>query len=132
MMYSKVMLIDDNDLDQFVNSTLLKKSGFVADTSGFVSAIEALEYLETVEDDFPDLILLDIKMPEMSGFEFLDRFAKIPDSRRAGCCVYMLSSSHDPVDLQKAKESPLVSGYLNKPLNPKIIEDVLCPKADGN
>jgi len=131
MMYSKVMLIDDNDLDQFVNSTLLKKSGFVAVTEGFVSAIKALDYLKNSEDEFPDLILLDIKMPEMSGFEFLDRFAEIPDSKRAGCCVYMLSSSHDPVDMQKAKESPHVSGYLNKPLNPTIIKNILCPKSNG-
>lgn len=130
-MYSKVMLIDDNDLDQFVNSTLLKKSGIVANTKGFVSAKEALDYLLTIEDEFPDLILLDIKMPEMSGFEFLDRFAEIPDSKRAGCRVYMLSSSNDLVDMQKASENPHVCGYINKPLDPRTIKNILCPKTNG-
>jgi CheY-like chemotaxis protein len=124
-MVSRILLIDDNELDQFINSTLLNRSELVENTISFTSAIEALKYLKDVGKEFPEVILLDIKMPEMCGFEFLAEYAKITNPLKEMCRVFMLSSSHDPVDVMRAKESPLVIDYLNKPLNLDLLEQIL-------
>ena len=76
--YSKVMLIDDNSLDNFINKKLLESNGFTDETEAFESAEKALEKLKSsATDELPDVIFLDIMMPGMDGFQFLDELVRL-------------------------------------------------------
>jgi len=92
------------------------------------SAEEALSYLNKHVDQvdaLPDFILLDIQMPEMDGFEFLDVFKKFPASVAEKCLIAILSSTLDFGDIKKAEANPLVIKLLKKPLFPKELEELL-------
>jgi len=110
-----IMLIDDNKIDQMMYDRIIKRSGVVETTMPFFLATDALEYLKSDGAKMPDLILLDINMPRMDGFEFLeaavaafgDGFAPV---------VVMLTTSLDPKDEARAGQFSVVRDYLNKPL----------------
>jgi CheY-like chemotaxis protein len=117
----KVLLIDDNRIDLLINEKLVQRYFPEAEVTKKSLAKEALDYLHHTST-YPDLILLDIKMPEMDGFEFLDRLADYPFAQ--SLVIFMLSSSIDPSDLSRADENDLVAGYLQKPISIAGIERV--------
>jgi len=126
--YRKVMLIDDNDIDLKINSKIITLSGLFSEIMLCQSAEEALSYLNKHVDQvdaLPDFILLDIQMPEMDGFEFLDVFKKFPASVAEKCLIAILSSTLDFGDIKKAEANPLVIKLLKKPLFPKELEELL-------
>ena len=110
-----LMLIDDSSFDQMVYRRICDKSGLVRKLVQFVDATEALEYLSDPASEKPNLILLDINMPKMDGFEFLqaatERFG-------VALCpiVVMLTTSLNPKDEERAKSFEVVQEFLNKPL----------------
>ena len=73
----------------------------------------------------PDVIFLDVRMPLMSGFEFLDEFDKI-DIDKTGIKIFMLSSSLDPLDMRKSSDNKYITQFIHKPLTQKALEE-LCP-----
>jgi CheY-like chemotaxis protein len=122
--YQLVMLVDDNELDNFINKKLVESDEFSAATTIHTSAESALEYLKDNAADnaqIPDLIFLDIMMPEMDGFGFLDAFDKLPDSVKSKCRIVMLSTSDSFKDLNRANQNRYVKRFLNKPLNAQIL-----------
>ncbi len=122
------LLIDDNEVDNYVSKHIITRSKLVEKISVASSAIEALEFLNSIlanSNDFPNIILLDIRMPEMDGFEFLDEFMKFPIAIIKGCSIIMLSSSNDQSDIEKANTYKLVKGYLNKPLDITLFVDLV-------
>ena len=126
--YRKVMLIDDNDIDLKINSKIITLSGLFSEIMLCQSAEEALSYLNKHVDQvdaLPDFILLDIQMPEMDGFEFLDVFKKFPAAVAEKCLIAILSSTLDFGDIKKAEANPLVIKLLKKPLFPKELEELL-------
>src|SRR5687767_12418956 len=100
-LYSCVMVVDDSYIDRYVAEHTLK---FFNPNNNVIleeSALEALEYLKKHQDQpdkLPQVILLDIKMPVMDGFGFLDAFKKLPAAVRNRCRVVMLSSTINPSD----------------------------------
>ncbi|NJB71449.1 CheY-like chemotaxis protein [Saonia flava] len=115
----KIVLIDDSEIDNYINKAIIKKVGDELEILSFTSGIEALEYLEELQNDlgeFPDFIFLDIRMPEMDGFEFLDEYIKLPEKVKDKCNVFILSSSLDPIDKEKTKQYKDVQKHLTKPL----------------
>jgi CheY-like chemotaxis protein len=83
------------------------------------SAEEALVYLtECLENNssFPEIIFLDIRMPSMDGFDFLREFAKFPPTVHFACNIFILSSSVNSRDIERAKKNSFVSGFITKPL----------------
>ena len=122
--YSLVMLIDDNELDNFVNKKMIEAEAFAGATTIHPSAQSALDYLKKNEgsaDLIPGLILLDIMMPEMDGFGFLDAFEKLADSVKTKCKIVMLSTSDSFKDLNRANQNKYVKRFLNKPLTPQVL-----------
>ena len=112
-----VMLVDDNEIDLFLHEKFLERSGIANQILKFVFAGDALQYLmEKEEALLPDLILLDIQMPVINGFAFLDQYDKLPEIQKTKCQFIMLSSSLDFGDLSRAKAHHRVLGLLNKPI----------------
>ena len=122
------MLIDDNEVDLKINSKIITISKLFDEIILCKSGEEGLSYLNDHiehEENLPDFILLDIQMPEMDGFEFLEVFKKFPKSLKDKCLVAILSSTLDFGDIKKAEASRYVVKLLKKPLFPKELEEVL-------
>ena len=122
------MLIDDNEVDLKINSKIITISKLFDEIILCKSGEEGLSFLNkhvVEEDKLPDFILLDIQMPEMDGFEFLENFKKFPKSLTDKCLIAILSSTLDFGDIKKAEANPYVVKLLKKPLVPKELEEVL-------
>ena len=113
------MLIDDNELDIFVNKKLIVDDNFASRITIHPSAQSALDDLKknsASADEIPNLIFLDIMMPGMDGFGFLDEFDKLDDSVKKKTRIVMLSTSESFKDLNRANQNKYVYKFLNKPL----------------
>ncbi len=115
------MLIDDNEIDLKINAKFIQLTGLFEDILICSSGEEALDYIGKYlhePDMLPDFILLDIQMPEMDGFEFLNHYRKFPATFTNRCPVAMLSSTLDFGDITRAEANLYVIKLLKKPLNP--------------
>lgn len=112
-----VMLIDDNDVDLIYARLIIERAGVTRELVSFEEATAALDYLQGGAAEAVDVILLDINMPSMDGFEFLEALHRLEARRPVHAVVVMLSSSPDPRDHARAMSFPSVKGYLTKPLS---------------
>ena len=116
-MSCRVLTIDDNENDLLFTRIALQRSGVDYDIRAFERAQDALTLLATDPAHGTDLILLDINMPVMNGFAFLEAFEALPAAQRGHAVVVMLSSSSDPADRSRAAQHPCVRGFVTKPLD---------------
>ena len=119
-----IMLVDDNEIDLFLHENLLRLSGISDSIDRFTSARDALDFIRN-KGTLPDIILLDIQMPELDGFDFLELYEHIEHIDREKTSIYMISSSLDFGDISKAKANPLVKSFIKKPLNVKDLKEEL-------
>lgn len=127
--FRSVMLIDDNEIDNLINQKMIEAANitkYIYTHTGAKSAIEFLKNVEKLdgvaESVLPDVIFLDIDMPLMDGFQFLDEFEKLSEITKNMCRVVMLTSSINPQDVNKSKKYTYVKKYINKPLTQENLE----------
>lgn len=113
----RVLMVDDNENDLLFTRIALQRSGVDFDVQAFERARDALDMLSSGAHHGIDLILLDINMPVMDGFAFLQAFEALPEDQRGHAVVVMLSSSSDPSDRSRAAAHASVRGFLSKPLD---------------
>lgn len=129
---NRILLVDDDDVTNIYNQILIRKLGVADNVDVATNGRKALDYLRersfTNGETFPELVLLDINMPEMNGFEFLEEYGKMPDASHNELPIVMLTSSDHDMDLERAQSFPYLSGYYVKPLREenirKIFEDL--------
>lgn len=123
------MLIDDNEIDNLINQKMIESINMCDNIfihSGAKSALEYLRNIEKIKDGapkfLPELVFLDIDMPIMDGFQFIDEFEKLSEETKSYCKIVMLTSSLDPKDIAKSKKNKYVLKYMNKPLTQESLK----------
>jgi CheY-like chemotaxis protein len=122
--FKTCLLIDDNYIDNFVTRKILEGSNFAENIIVVRSATDAINSLRDGSIK-PDVIFLDVRMPLMGGFEFLEEYDKI-DIDKKDIKIFMLSSSLDPLDMRKSSDNKYITQFIHKPLTQKALEE-LCP-----
>lgn len=125
--YNFVMLVDEDEIDNIINQKIIESNNFSERVTVFRTAQEGLDYLnenKDKEEELPELIFLDINMPIMDGFQFLEEFEKISGKVHSKCKIIMLSSSISPRDIDRAASNRFVRKYLNKPLNARYLQAI--------
>jgi CheY-like chemotaxis protein len=120
--FKTCLLIDDNYIDNFVTRKILEGGNFAESIVVVRSATEAITALAEGKVK-PDVIFLDVRMPLMSGFEFLDEYDKI-DINKDDIKIFMLSSSLDPLDMRKSSDNKYITQFIHKPLTQKALEEL--------
>ncbi len=118
--FDLIVLIDDDPINNLINKRLINKLHLSPKTIEFLEAELALEYLKNPDMAKKVLILVDINMPVMNGWDFLSHYVELENKRNDR--IIMLSSSIDFQDRQKSKEFPFVSGFIEKPLTNEKLE----------
>jgi CheY-like chemotaxis protein len=115
-----VMLIDDSFIDNFVNKKVISRYGFADEVIEFAKAKDALEFLDNLKNDseaiIPAFLFLDLEMPEINGFEFLDAFELLSDKVKENLNIVVLTSMVNPSHIQVCRKYKSVLTFLHKPL----------------
>lgn len=115
-----VAVVDDDRIYQFTATKSLQLTQSVNEILPFLAAEEALDFLKANAENvslLPDFIFLDINMPVMDGWMFLEGFEKIGPLLKKDVIIYMVSSSIDPSDINRANSNPLIKEYITKPIS---------------
>ena len=125
---SKVFIIDDDPIHQRIAQIMIAKHKLFDEFVSYTEAGEALEVLENntdVTESLPDVILLDLNMPVIDGWGFLERFDKIKTSLAKEIKIFIVSSSVDEKDISRSQSYSSVKGFISKPLTPDIIRNTI-------
>ncbi len=125
----KILIIDDNIIDKIVTKKLLKKTLGITEKSSTNNGKEDIQWLRNLSHNPEEslIILLDIKMPEMDGFEFLTAYEKFSEDFKNNTQIFMLSSTLDPEDISHAKNNKYVKTLLSKPLPITEFGEIIYP-----
>lgn len=128
MNFKKVFIVDDDKVFHFIIKKLLLKNNIATEPIFFENGLDAIEELKDKidsENDLPDLILVDINMPIMDGWQFLEEFRTIKIQMKKQPLIYLISSSNDIVDLNKSGEfKDEITSYLLKPMDSDLINKI--------
>lgn len=127
-----ILLIDDDEINNFLNVKLIKRLDIASHIEIAVNGKMGLDYLtcsgKYIHNECfpqPGLILLDINMPLMNGWEFLEEYDKLNENQKGQHVLAMLSSSDNPDDINRAKSNDKIVGFINKPLTIEKLKEII-------
>ena len=118
------MLIDDDEDDNFFHQRILRKSDVAEHIQVAQNGLDALDYL-TKENQIPELIFLDVNMPKMNGWEFLEEYSKVDAKQNTQPIIIMLTTSLNPADKERAGKIYKIDGFETKPLTGEMLNRIL-------
>lgn len=121
------MIIDDCPTDRFMTSKVLEKANFTKKPLVYAEAQKALDFLKQNSLDttkLPKIILLDLNMPEMSGFEFIAAFDHLPENVKNFCKVYMISATINDNEINHAGTYKNITGFHSKPISVDFVQRI--------
>lgn len=125
-MIRKVAIVDDDSIFQFTTKVTIQRLKLAETVEFFQDGSEMMEFLRSAKsDEFPEVVLLDINMPVTDGWDFLDLYNEWEEEKQKQIRIYMLSSSINPVDINKAEENKHVLEYVIKPISDDILSRIL-------
>lgn len=123
-----ILLIDDDEATNYYHRIIIDDAGCAEEVNVATDGKKALEFLTASFDGKhhkPDLIFLDINMPVMNGWEFLEHYHKLSEEQKAKITLVMLTTSINPDDLEHAKKYHEISGFRNKPLSVEMLQEIM-------
>ena len=125
---SKVFIIDDDSIHQRIAQIMIEKHQLFDEYRSFTEAEKADAFLKEKKDspqELPDVILLDLNMPVIDGWDFLDLYQDFKNELSKAIRIFIVTSSVDEKDILRAQEYAFVTGFISKPLSPDIIRGTL-------
>jgi CheY-like chemotaxis protein len=124
-----VLLVDDDSICNFISTSLLKHLHVTEDIHAVTNGKEALRFLKEkaairTVSVFPEVIFLDLNMPVMDGFDFLDQLNKTMPNLAIACKIYILTSSESPLDIDRCRRYD-IAGYISKPMTEEKLASVV-------
>lgn len=119
-----IMIIDDNEIDNYIVKMLLKNNNIADQIIEFENGSKAIDYLQAnmeIAENLPEIIFLDIYMPLVDGFQFLEMFAEIESDYVKNCKICIVSSSIDNRDILRSKLDSSVFTYVTKPISTEFL-----------
>jgi CheY-like chemotaxis protein len=120
-----ILLVDDDHEDNFFHEIIIKKMNITNSIQVARNGLEALDFLKKENQVIPELIFLDVNMPKMNGWEFLEEYRHLNANQKAKITIVMLTTSANPDDIKKAEEIADVHGYRSKPLSVDMLNEIL-------
>jgi CheY-like chemotaxis protein len=123
-----ICIVDDDKVYQFLVKQILKIKELADNVLTFSDGEEVYNYIKDNKgkpDLLPDIILLDINMPIMDGFLFMEEYIKLKREINKKIIIYMVTSSVDPVDLERSKKYSDIKGFITKPISPEVLEKII-------
>lgn len=120
-----ILLVDDDPDDNFFHQRIINKMKITNKIEVAKNGIEALEYFKKDNQVIPELIFLDINMPKMNGWEFLEEYKNLDPNQKARITIMMLTTSANPDDIKRANEIEDVTGIKTKPLSVEMLTEIL-------
>ncbi|MDI1255025.1 MAG: response regulator [Flavobacterium sp.] len=123
----RVMVIDDNEIDMFITSRIIENSNFTKTILKYLMPEKALLFLKENQQNLsvlPQIIFLDIHMPLMDGFEFLEHYMQLSDTLKSNCKVFIVSSTCDNMDIAKVQNEKNIEGFQEKPITTEFLKGI--------
>lgn len=133
--FERVMLVDDNDIDLLIMSRIISRNDFAAEVIKYSMPAKALLFLKQHQNEpelLPQLIFLDIHMPVMSGFDFMEVYSGLPAIVHNNCKVYIVSSTCNENDILRVQNEENVVGFHEKPMTKEFLANIVLSSALAN
>ena len=122
------IIIDDSQLDCFIGEKIIQNTGTFSSVKSYTQAVEAYEIIKNSDPSPAEaitIIVLDIQMPVMNGFQFVEAFERLPEDVRANYAIFMFSSSINENDKNRLENHPCIRKFYGKPISKEIVASIV-------